>query len=387
MSGDLNDLLSTHVGNGNGTVPGAVAVVARGDNLELAVAGSVDVEGTAPMARDTIFRIASLTKQVTAAGMMLLLEGGQVGLDDPIGKWLPELAEPVVVRTPGSPVDDVVPAVRPITVEHVLSSRAGWGFPSDFTLPAIGLIFEVQKSGLDPQHVDPPDAWLAALSRVPLLYQPGEAWLYNTCSDLQGLLISRVTGQSLPDFLAERLFEPLGMADTGFAVPAGKLGRFTSMYRNAPDGGGPALADAPDGQWSSLPAFPSGAGGLVSTADDWLRFARMLLAGGAHEGRRVLSTESLRHMTTDHLTRAQRDLGELFLDGQGWGYGGSVDLAPTRPWNQPGRYGWTGGSGTSAYISPASGTISLLLTQVAMDSPEAPPVMRDFWTYIGRGGS
>ncbi|MGW0227241.1 serine hydrolase domain-containing protein [Actinopolymorpha singaporensis] len=382
---DLNELLSMH--GGNGTVPGAVAVVARGDDLELAVAGSVDIEGTAPMARDTIFRIASLTKQLTAAGVMLLLEDGRIGLDDPIGKWLPELAEPKVVRTPSSPADDVVPAVRPITVEHLLSSRAGWGFPSDFTLPAVGLIFDVQKSGLDPQAVDPPDAWLAALSRVPLVYQPGEGWLYNICSDLQGVLISRVTGQPLPDFLAERLFEPLGMADTGFEVPAGKLGRFTSLYRTAPDGGGLVVADAPDGQWSSRPAFPSGAGGLVSTADDWLRFARMLLAGGIHEGRRVLSTESVRQMTTDHLTQAQRDIGELFLDGQGWGYGASVDLAPTRPWNEPGRYGWTGGSGTAGYVSPASGTISLLLTQVAMDSPVPPPVMRDFWTYVGRGGS
>ncbi|SDS90998.1 serine hydrolase domain-containing protein [Actinopolymorpha singaporensis] len=382
---DLNELLSMHVGNG--TVPGAVAVVARGDDLELAVAGSVDIEGTAPMARDTIFRIASLTKQLTAAGVMLLLEDGRIGLDDPIGKWLPELAEPKVVRTPSSPADDVVPAVRPITVEHLLSSRAGWGFPSDFTLPAVGLIFDVQKSGLDPQAVDPPDAWLAALSRVPLVYQPGEGWLYNICSDLQGVLISRVTGQPLPDFLAERLFEPLGMADTGFEVPAGKLGCFTSLYRTAPDGGGLVVADAPDGQWSSRPAFPSGAGGLVSTADDWLRFARMLLAGGIHEGRRVLSTESVRQMTTDHLTQAQRDIGELFLDGQGWGYGASVDLAPTRPWNEPGRYGWTGGSGTAGYVSPASGTISLLLTQVAMDSPVPPPVMRDFWTYVGRGGS
>ncbi|MET9021416.1 serine hydrolase domain-containing protein [Actinopolymorpha sp. NPDC004070] len=382
---DLNDLLSTHVGSGS--LPGAVAVVARGDDLEVAVAGSVDVEGTAPMTSDTIFRLASLTKQITAAGVMLLLEDGRIGLDDPIAKWLPELAEPKAVRTPGSPVDDVVPVARPITVEHVLSSRAGWGFPSDFTLPAIGLIFDVQKSGLDPQHVAAPDAWLAALSGVPLLYQPGEAWLYNTCSDLQGVLISRVTGQPLPEFLGERLFDPLGMADTGFEVPAGKLGRFTSMYRRDPGGSGLILADAPDGQWSSLPAFPSGAGGLAGTADDWLRFARMLLAGGTHEGRRVLSAESVRQMTTDHLTDAQREIGELFLDGQGWGYGGSVDLAPTRPWNEPGRYGWTGGSGTAAYISPASGTISLLLTQVAMDSPVAPPVMRDFWTYVGRGGS
>ena len=158
--------------------------------------GSADVDGTAPMARDSIFRIASITKPITAAAVMLLVEDGRIALDDPVGRWLPELASPVVVRTPAGPVDDVVPAVRPITVLDLLTFRAGYGFPSDFSLPAVGLLFSELKQGPpQPQLVAAPDEWMAALSRIPLLHQPGEAWLYNTCSDLQGVLVARVSGR------------------------------------------------------------------------------------------------------------------------------------------------------------------------------------------------
>jgi hypothetical protein len=184
---------------------------------------------------------------------------------------------------------------------------------------------------------------MAALARIPLLRQPGEAWLYNTCSDILGVLIARVSGRRLPEFLAERLFGPLGMADTGFEVPASKLDRFTSYYRTGP-AGALELVDAPGGQWSSLPAFPSGAGGLVSTVDDWHRFARMLLAGGSAGGRQLLSAASVQQMTTDQLTPSQRDASRLFLEGQGWGFGGSVDVEAIDPWNVTGRYGWVGGT-------------------------------------------
>ena len=239
----LRDILQTYVSNGS--VPGAVGLMARGDQVEVQAAGSADVDGTSPMARDSIFRIASITKPITAAAVMMLVEDGRIALEDPVGQWLPELASPAVVRTPAGPVDDVVPAVRPITVADLLTFRAGYGFPSDFSLPAVGLLFSELKQGPpQPQLVAAPDEWMAALSRIPLLYQPGEAWLYNTCSDIQGVLIARVSGRPLPEFLAERLFEPLGMADTGFEVPAGKLDRFTSYYRADP-AGGLELVDAP----------------------------------------------------------------------------------------------------------------------------------------------
>src|SRR3984957_19464861 len=373
---DLHDMLASYVADGS--LPGAVAVLAGGDGTEVAVVGSASVGGTS-MARDSIFRFASITKPITAAAVMILVEDGRIALDDPVGRWLPELADPKVVRTPASPVDDVVPPARPITVFDLLTSCAGYGWASDFTLPAIQALFPVQKDGREVASFPPPDVWLADLARVPMLYQPGEAWLYDTCSTLQGVLIARVAGQSVPDFLAERVFGPLGMTDAGFEVPAARRARFTSSYR-VDSAGGLELADAPDGQWRTLPAFRLVSGALTGTADDWLAFARMLLAGGtAADGRRLLTAESVRLMTTDHTTSGQREIGALFLEGQGWGFGGSVDIAPTAPWNGPGRYGWVGGTGTSAHVTPSAGTIAILLTQVAADSPVAPGWMRDFW--------
>ncbi len=376
---NLHDILQSYVSNGS--VPGAVGLIARRDRVEVQAVGSADVDGSFPMARDSIFRIASITKPITAAAVMMLVEDGRIALEEPVGHWLPELASPAVVRTPAGPVDDVVPAVRPITVADLLTFRAGYGFPSDFSLPAVRLLVSELKQGPpQPQLVAAPDEWMAALSRIPLLHQPGQAWLYNTCSDILGVLIARVWGRSLPEFLAERLFEPLGMADTGFEVPADKLGRFTSYYRAGPVGG-LELVDAPGGQWSSRPAFPSAAGGLVSTAGDWHSFAKMLLAGGSAGGRRLLSEASVRQMTTDQLTRSQREASRLFLEGQGWGVGGSVDVEATDPWNVPGRYGWVGGTGTSAHIAASTGAVTILLSQVEMAGPAPPALMRDFWRH------
>jgi CubicO group peptidase (beta-lactamase class C family) len=375
---ELSGILGRHVRNG--ALPGAVGLVVRGGRAEMAAVGSASVGG-APMTRESIFRIASITKPITAASVMMLVEDGRIALDDPVDEWLPELAKPSVVRTPASEVDDVVPAARPITVFDLLTSRAGYGFASDFTLPAVQRLFSVQKDGREVQSFPAPDVWMAELAKIPLLYQPGEGWLYDTCSTLQGVLIARVSGQSLPEFMAERVFGPLGMTDSAFEVPAGKRDRFTSSYRTGPDGG-LELADAPDGQWSTMPAFPLGNGGLAATAGDWLAFAQMLLAGGVTPGgRRLLSAGSVQLMTSDHTTAAQREIGALFLEGQGWGFGGSVDIAAIDPWNVPGRYGWVGGTGTSAHIVPSMGTIAILFTQVAADTPVPPEWMRDFWRY------
>jgi CubicO group peptidase (beta-lactamase class C family) len=216
-----------------------------------------------------------------------------------------------------------------------------------------------------------------------LLYQPGEAWLYNICSDIQGMLIARVSGAPLPDFLAERVFAPLGMTDTGFHVPADRLDRFTGYYLPGQDGGlEPADPADAGSQWSSPPAFPSGAGGLVSTVDDYHAFARMLLAeGAAADGRRLLTPESVRRMTSNCLTPDQRKAGGLFLEGMGWGFGGAVDVEAVEPWSVPGRYGWVGGTGTAAHITPSTGAVTILLTQVQMSGPSFPEPMRDFWRY------
>lgn len=182
---DLHSLLETHVGAGS--LAGAVALVAHGDEVEVAAVGSLDPAGTAPVARDSLFRVASVTKPVTAAATMMLVEDGLLALDVPVARWLPELAEPKVVRTPSAPLDDVVPADRPITVADLLTFRAGYGFPADFSLPAVAPLFAELKQGPPrPRDVAEPDAWMAALGRIPLLHQPGEAWLYNTCSTSSG---------------------------------------------------------------------------------------------------------------------------------------------------------------------------------------------------------
>lgn len=371
----LSELLKRH----SADLPGAVGLVAHGEQVEVAAVGSADAEGTVPLAPDSLFRIASLTKPIVAAAMLLLVDDGELALDDPVVRWLPELASPVVVRTPAGPVDDVVPARRPITVADLLTFRCGYGLAADMTLPAVDLLLQVLGHPAATPRALSPDAWLAALAQVPLLHQPGEAWLYDTGSDLQGVLIARVTGRPLPEFLAERLFEPLGMADTGFAVPTAALGRFTSAYRRRD--AGLQLIDSPEGRWSSPPTFPSGSSGLVSTAADLLAFARFLLDEGTVGDHRLLRPEWVRRMRTDHLTPAQRAAAHPFLHGQGWGYGGSVDVDPKHPWEVRGRYGWVGGAGTAAHLVPATGTVTVLLTQVEMTSPEPTPLMREFWAY------
>jgi CubicO group peptidase (beta-lactamase class C family) len=321
--------------------------VARDGEVEIASAGDLEP--------DSIVRIASITKPITAAAVMLLVDVGLVALDDPVSRWLPELAAPMVVRAPESTLDDVVEATRPITVEDLLTFRAGWGFPSDFSLPAVVELFQrLPVVGV----TESPDEWLVTLASVPMLRQPGDAWLYNTCSDIQGVLVARVSGRPLPEFLGERIFEPLGMDDTGFYVPPDKLDRIPPL-----DG------SIDDAVWKEPPVFPAGAGGLVSTVGDWRRFGTMLLSGGGG----ILSQEAVRAITTDHLTQTQRDASTLFLEGAGWGYGGSVG---------PGaRYGWVGGTGTTAHVDPDLGTVGILFTQKQMTGPTPTPLMREFWAY------
>lgn len=373
---DLEDVLAHHVAGG--TIVGGVALVARADDVELAVVGSVDREQTAPMRRDSIFRIASVTKPIIAAAAMMLVEDARIGLESAVAEWLPELAHPMVVRTPASDITDVVAAKRAITLQDLLTFRSGYGFPSNFSYPAVGLLFsELLQGPPQPQKVAPPDEWMAKLGGIPMIAQPGESWLYNASSDILGVLIARISGQPLEEFLAQRIFGLLGMRDTAFFVPPAKMDRFTSSYR--PADGGLELVDAPSGEWSSAPAFPSGAGGLVSTVDDLLAFQRMLLADGVVDGRPLLSAVSVRQMTTNHIPPAQRRDAELFLEGQGWGFGGSVDVDAIDPWNTPGRYGWVGGTGTAAHITPATGLVTILLTQSEMTDPTTPPLMRDFW--------
>ncbi len=365
-----------------GAVPGAVALVATGDDVEVACAGVRAVDGE-PMTRDALFRIASITKPIVAAATMALVERGRLTLDESVERLLPKLAEPVVLRAVDGPVDDVVPAERPITVRDLLTFQAGHGFPPNFDAPVVGLLMgELLQGPPQPQRVPPPDEWMARLARIPLLHQPGKGWTYNAGSDILGVLLARAEGTSLGDVLTDTIFDPLGLRDTGFA--AVEVDRLASYYRRGATGAGLELVDGPDGQWSSLPEFQSGAGGLVSTVDDWCTFGRMLLAGGEHDGRRVLAADSIEQMMTSH---AEAGPDNPFLQGQGWGFGGSVDLDESAPWNVPGRYGWIGGTGTAGYVIPSRGVVSVWLAQVELGGPDDFSALGAFLTWVAQRGA
>ncbi len=362
-----------------GRVPGLVAVVGRGADLDVAALGSQAVGG-APMREDSLFRIASAGKPITAAAVLTLVADGRIGLDHPVGEILPELAAPRVLRTPTSAIDDTVAARRAITVGHLLRSTNGHGFPSDLSAPIAEVLAERLHQGPpQPATMPPPEEWMAILSEIPLVHQPGEAFTYNTASDILAVLVARVSGRPFADHVSDRILQPLGMVDAGFSFPRGAADRATTSYRRA-DTGELEEVDPPAGQFAREPAFASGAGGYVSTAADLVAFARMLVAGGAD----VLPRELVAAMTTDQLTPAVRATNPVFLDGQSWGFGGGVDVARRNPWNVIGRYGWVGGTGTSAYVVPADDSVAILLTQVELGGPEASAVLETFWTVAAR---
>jgi CubicO group peptidase (beta-lactamase class C family) len=308
-------------------------------------------------------------------------------LDEPVDRLLPELANRRVLRQMDSPLDHTTPARRAITVEDLLTLRLGMGIimaPPD-AHPIQRRISELQLVGFgppDPASPLGPDEWIKRLGTLPLMAQPGERWIYDTGSHVLGVLLARASGKSLPDFLRERLFEPLDMKDTGFFVPAEKLGRLVSAYR--PKGDILEPYDAPaDSVWKAAPAFPDGAGGLVSTADDYFAFSRLVLEGGRANGRRLLSEASIAAMTRDHLTSAQRTGGLPFLDqGRGWGFGMSVVSRETAGGLPRGAFGWSGGLGTSWMSDPRSGLTAILFTQTMFTSPEGPGLHEEFWRGV-----
>lgn len=344
-----------------------MALVASGDEVNAVTLGT-------GMQRDSIFRAASITKPLVAALTMVLVEDGRLDLDGPVGDLLPELANPRVLRTPTSDLDDTVACERPITTRHLLTHTAGHGFATSESPVVERLMSELGQAERDVGAVPAPDEWMRRLGKIPLMHQPGEGWTYNATYDVLGVLLARAADRPFADLMAERLLGPLGMVDTGFHVPEEKRGRFTTLHGHD-EQGGLKVTDEPNGAYASEPTFASGAGGLVTTADDWLAFGRMLLA----EGGGLLRPESVRQMMTDHTTAQQREMGGFFLDGQGWGFGGGVDTAVLNPWNVIGRYGWVGGTGTSAYVDPQHGTVSILLTQVELGGPGTTEVLEAFW--------
>ncbi|WP_329430762.1 serine hydrolase domain-containing protein [Streptosporangium sp. NBC_01495] len=388
----LREVLARHVESER--IPGLVALVGRGDETHVEAIGTMRHDGGAPMRRDTIFRMASTSKPVAVAAAMVLLDECRLRLDDLVEPWLPELADRRVLKRIDGPLEDTVPARRPITVRDLLTSTFGLGM--DMTAlgtPIMGAIFE---RGLTPDLPEPmpePDEWMRRLGTLPLMYQPGERWQYHISNDLLGVLVARVTGQSFETFLRERVFAPLGMKDTGFHVPADEIDRLPTLYAPDPQSGEFVVWDeAAGGRWSRPPAFQGGGGGLVSTVDDYHAYFRMLLNGGTHGSERILSRPAVELMTTNRLTPEQQaarhamavnNVHVSFGQGQhgGWGFGMAVrtyrgDYAPV------GQFGWDGGSGTTTYADPDNRLVGILLTQVGMSTPDSARLVHDFWTTL-----
>jgi CubicO group peptidase (beta-lactamase class C family) len=368
-------------------VHGFVTLISRRGETRVEVFGVKAIGSHDAVERDSIFRIASMTKPVTAVAAMILVEECVLRLDEPVDRLLPELADRRVLTRPDAPLDDTVAAERPITVRDLLTFRAGYGLvlrPPDST-PIQRAMSELgfPQGPPNPATVPEPDEVMRGLGTLPLLHQPGEKWVYNTASDILGVLIARAAGQSLESFFSERIFTPLGMQDTGFSVPAAKQGRLMTSYMTNPVTGESELFDGPTGQWSQPPAFPSGAGGLVSTVDDFAAFGQMLLANGVHNGTRILSRTSVATMTVDHLSSGQKAATEWvpgYFDSHGWGFGVSVVTRREDTFAPVGTYGWDGGLGTSWYSDPSEDLVGILLTQQSWTSPVPPTIRNDFWT-------
>ncbi|MFL6078282.1 MAG: serine hydrolase domain-containing protein [Mycobacteriales bacterium] len=352
-----------------GDVPGVVAAVARGDDVHVATAGVMAVGGP-PMRRDTLFRLTSVTKPMTAATALSLVDEGVLALDEPVDRLLPELADRRVLRRPDGPLADTVPAERPVTVRDLLTFTWGFGmqgamFTAPEPWPVVVAERERQLAALGPPapaSTPDPDTYLARLGELPLLAQPGERWLYQVGSQVLGVLAARATGAPFEAVMRARLLDPLGMRDTAFH--AADTARLATAYERRD--GRLAVNDPPDGQWSRPPAFPDGGAGLVSTVDDVVAFGRMLLRGGGP----VLRPETVAEMTRDQLTPAQHGRvwpgGFDMLLGRGWGYGVSV--------LDDGRYTWDGGSGTTWSNVPDRDLTVVVLTQRFWDENGPPAV-------------
>jgi CubicO group peptidase (beta-lactamase class C family) len=364
----LEEIIEAAVARGD--APGVVAAVGRGGDTRIAAAGAMAVGGP-PMRPDTLFRIASVTKPVTAAVVLGLVEDGLLGLDEPVDRLLPELADRRVLRRPDGPLTDTIKAERAVTTRDLLTFTWGFGmqgamFMAPEPWPIVSAVAERDLSSFgpaDPDTTPEPDTWMARLGELPLLAQPGERWLYSAGSQVLGVLAARAAGMPFEEVMRERVLAPLGMHDTAFYTA--DTGRLATAYENVD--GKLTVRDRPDGQFSRPPRFPDGAAGLVSTATDLVAFGRMLLRGGDP----VLTAGTVAEMTRDQLTPEQRARvwpGFSFLDDRGWGYGVSVT-----EWG----YSWEGGTGTAWSNIPDRDATVVVLTQRSPDETGFPAVCEE----------
>ncbi|MGH8150811.1 MAG: serine hydrolase domain-containing protein [Steroidobacteraceae bacterium] len=376
-----------------GEVPGVLTLVSRRGETHFDAIGTTQMGGREPLRREAIFRIASMTKPITAAATMILVEECRIRLDEPVDRWLPELAGRRVLERIDGRLDQTVPAHRPLTVRDLLTFRLGFGMLTDLRgggaaadWPISRAVADAGIQVLNPKQPITPDEWMRRFGALPLMHQPGERWMYHTGSDVLGVLIARASGRPFDVFLQERIFEPLGMKDTAFSVPPDKLGRLTACYRVNPQTPGCELHDDPkDSAWALPPAFPAGGGGLVSTIDDYHAFGQMMLNGGRLGKERILSRHAVEVMTTDQLTSQQKSLPGLFpgfFDNVGWGFGVSVCTKRDRVDTVQGQFGWGGAFGTSWRSDPTEQLVALLMIQCLRLMPAPAGIQADFWTSI-----
>lgn len=346
-----------------GLLAGAVTLAChRGDVVQVNEIGYRDVEAGLPMQRDTIFRIASMTKPVTVAAALTLIEEGKLALSDPVSRWLPELADMQVLADPTGPLDRTVPARQPITIDDLMTHRSGLAY-------VFSVLGPISKAYSRVSLRQDQDHWLAEIAQLPLVHQPGERLTYSQSTDVLGIAVSRIEGKPLHTVLAERILDPLGMTDTGFFISPDKRARAATMYRLDLEAG--LQHDAMGPIPVTEPRFCQGGAGLVSTVDDYLRFARMLLGGGEVDGVRVLTEDSVRLMRTDRLTDEQKRqpfLGQPFWVGRGFGLNLSVVTDPAKSGQLfgPGGLGtfsWPGAYGTWWQADPANDLILIYLIQ------------------------
>ncbi|MEV6413222.1 serine hydrolase domain-containing protein [Kribbella sp. NPDC051718] len=367
----------------SGALPGAVIAISSPAGEWVSAVGSSGLGG--PLQADAVVRISSMTKPLAAALTHQLAADGVLTLESPITEWLPELADRRVVRRLDGPVDDTVPAEREATVDDLLTMRLGFGFAFEVDSCPVADLAMARGLGMGPplpsavQHT--PDEWISQFATLPLMEQPGRHWRYDLAYSVLGVLLARAAGKPLPELLSERLLQPLGMGDTGFAVPEHARERLVPCFTSGDDGL-VVFDGTDDSDWLAPPVFPHAGGGLVSTAADYLRFGRLLLDGGTHaariDGAALLLTESaVADLSADHLTEAQRSgpSAAIFLDGEGWGHGVQVRLDPALPR----RYGWGGGLGTTWYNFPDHGVTAVLMTQHL--PPLGEPILH-FWKTL-----
>lgn len=336
-----------------------------GEVLQSDALGFQDIDAKTPMQRDTLFRIASMSKPITSVMALMLMEEGKLRLDDPIIRWAPEFADMKVVRDPKGALDDVEPAHRDITIEDLLTHRAGLAYAFSSTGP----LAEAHEKALGPPLASPhtADRWLAAIASLPLTYQPGERMHYSHATEVLGFVLGRVAGKPIAELLEERIFAPLGMTDTAFHVPPEKQDRLATLYRF--DTTADRLTPVPMPMPSSPPDYAPGGGGLVSTADDYLTFARLLLNDGEVDGVRLLKPETVQMMRTDRLTAEQR--GQPFLGlpmwmASGFGLGLAVVDAPEKNImgvGGAGSFTWPGAFGTWWQADPTKNLILIFMVQ------------------------